>query len=328
MILLAFPGKLSYLGIRLSFPDGRMRQLPFMNGIKAFEAAARSGSFAKAADELHVTPAAVSRMVHLLEARLAVTLFERKANRLLPTPAGRAYQAGLTQLFDQLAALTEQVTAMGSARVLTVGVGPTFAIRWLIPRLADFQKHAPDIDVRFATGGEALPFSEDWTCGIKLGDGDFPGLTAAPLFKADLTPVCSPALGKRLKRPEDLKGVTLLRVTHAADDWPRWFKAVGLSGLHPTGAKFDYYGHAQQAAADGIGVAIGVRPYIDDDLAAGRLVTPFAQSVPKDAGWYLVYRAAREAEPAFVAFRDWIVKAAHLPSPRKAGRGWRAKRAG
>ena len=86
-----------------------------MNGIKAFEAAARSGSFAKAADELHVTPAAVSRMVHLLEARLAVTLFERKANRLAPTPAGRAYQAGLTQLFDQLAALTDQVTAMGSA---------------------------------------------------------------------------------------------------------------------------------------------------------------------------------------------------------------------
>ena len=147
-----------------------MRQLPFMNGIKAFEAAARSGSFAKAADELHVTPAAISRMVHLLEARLAVTLFERKANRLVPTPAGRAYQAGLTQLFDQLAALTDQVTAMGSARVLTVGVGPTFAIRWLIPRLADFRKAAPDIDVRFATGGEALPFSDDWTCGIKLGE--------------------------------------------------------------------------------------------------------------------------------------------------------------
>src|ERR1043166_9253022 len=112
MILLAMTSKLSYLGIRLSFPDGRMRQLPFMNGIKAFEAAARSGSFAKAADEMHVTPAAVSRMVHLLEARLSVTLVERKAKRLVPTPAGRAYQAGLTQLFDQLAALTDQVTAM------------------------------------------------------------------------------------------------------------------------------------------------------------------------------------------------------------------------
>src|ERR1044071_7092106 len=219
MILLDARDKLSYLGVGIKFPDGQMRQLPFMNGIKACEAAARSGSFAKAADGLPGAPGAISRMVHLLEAGLSVTLFERKANRLVPTPAGRAYQAGLTQLFDQLAALTDQGTARGSARVLTVGVGPTFAIRWLIPRLADFQKTAPDIDVRFAPGGEALPFSDDWTCGIKLGDGDFPGLIAAPLFKADLTPVCSPALGKRLKRPEDLKGLTLLRVTHAADEW-------------------------------------------------------------------------------------------------------------
>src|SRR5882724_10568537 len=155
-----------------------MRRLPFLNGIKAFEAAARTGSFVKAADELHVSPAAVSRMVHLLEDRLGLPLFERKANRLVPTPAGRTYQAGLTQLFDALANLTAQVTAMGSARVLTVGVGPTFAIRWLIPRLADFQKRARGIDVRFATGGEAAPFSEDWTCGIGLGDGHWPGLKA------------------------------------------------------------------------------------------------------------------------------------------------------
>jgi LysR family glycine cleavage system transcriptional activator len=310
MIRLAHSSKLSYLCVTINFPDARMRQLPFMNGIKAFEAAARTGSFARAADELHVTPAAISRMVHLLEDRLSLTLFERKANRLAPTAAGRTYQAGLTQLFDQLATLTQQVTAMGSTRTLTVGVGPTFAIRWLIPRLGDFHKRAPDIDVRFATGGEALPFSDDWTCGIRLGDGVWPGLETTPLFEADLTPICTPALARRLKRPEDLKVMTLLRVTHAPDDWPRWFKAVGLAGVQPKGPKFDYYGHAQQAAADGLGVAIGVRPYIDDDLAAKRLVTPFTQSVPKDARWYLVYRAARAAEPAFVAFREWITKAA------------------
>src|SRR6201999_889419 len=109
--------------------------------------------------------------------------------------------------------------------------------------------------------------------------------------------VCAPALGKRLKRPDDLKDVTLLRVTHAADDWPRWFKAVGLSGIQPNGPKFDYYGHAQQAAADGIGVAIGVRPYIDDDLAAGRLIAPFSLSVPKGEQWYLVFREVRREEP-------------------------------
>ena len=129
-----------------------MRKLPFLNGIRAFEAAARAEGFAKAATELHVTPAAISRMVQLLEQRLGVPLFERKANRLALTAAGRAYQGGLTQIFDQLANLTAQVTAMAGSRVLTVGVGPTFATRWLIPRLADFQRTEPEIEVRFATG--------------------------------------------------------------------------------------------------------------------------------------------------------------------------------
>src|SRR5262245_24595498 len=148
-----------------------MRKLPFLNGIRAFEAAARTGSFAKAADELHVTPAAISRMVHLLEDRLGVSLFERKANKLIATDPGRIYQTGLTQLFDALANLTAQVTAMGGSRVLTIGVGPTFAVRWLIPRLADFQKLEPELEVRFATGGATVPFNDDWTCGIRLGDG-------------------------------------------------------------------------------------------------------------------------------------------------------------
>ena len=117
-----------------------MRRLLFLNGIKAFEATARSGSFAAAGLELHVSPAAISRMVHLLEQRLGVALFERKANRLAMTAAGRAYQSGLTPIFDALASLTAQVTASSSVRVLTIGVGPTFAMRWLIPRLADFRR--------------------------------------------------------------------------------------------------------------------------------------------------------------------------------------------
>src|ERR1700679_1599262 len=115
-----------------------MRRLLFLSGIKACEAAARSGSFAGAGHELNVSAAAVSRMVHLLEQRLGVALFERKSNRLAMTPAGRAYQHGLAPIFDGLPSLTVQVTAPASVRVLTIGVGPTFAMRWLIPRLADF----------------------------------------------------------------------------------------------------------------------------------------------------------------------------------------------
>ena len=289
-----------------------MRRLPFLNGVRAFEAAARSGSFAKAADELHVTPAASSRMVHLLEDRLGVPLFERKANKLEATTAGRAYQAGLSPLFDTLAALTEQVKAMGRADVLTVGVGPTFAIRWLIPRLADLQKAVPDVEVRFATGGVAAPFSDDWTCGIQLGDGHLPGLEAERLFAADLTPVCTPVIAKRLKKPTDLKDETLLRITHADDDWPKWFKAAGIARIQPHGPAFEYYGQSLQAATDGAGVAMGIRPYIDDDIKAGRLVAPFALSVPKGMQWYLVYRNARRNEPGFAAFREWLTAAANV----------------
>ena len=286
-----------------------MRRL-FLNGIRAFEAAARGGSFSAAANELNVTPAAISRLVRLLELRLGVALFERRANRLAATAAGRAYRAGLTPLFDALAALTDQIAAEARAKVLTVGVGPTFAIRWLIPRLAEFRRRHPDIEVRITTGGATRPFDADWTCGIMLGDGQWPGLTAQPLFAADLQPVCAPRLARRLKRPADLAAASLLRVIHSGDDWPRWLAAAGVPELSAKGQAFEFYGQALQAAADGLGVAMGIRPYIDDDLAAGRLVAPFARSVPKGSQWYLAYRPSRAAEPGFLAFQAWLAAAA------------------
>lgn len=287
-----------------------MRHLPFLNGLRAFEAAARSGSFAAAAEERSVTPAAVSRMVRLLEERLGLALFQRKANKLALTPAGRAYQGGLTQIFDALANLTNQVTALANPYVLTVGVGPTFAIRWLIPRLASFRKLEPDIDVRITTGGAAAPFADDWTCGIKLGHGDWSYLVSERLFAADLVPVCSPALAAGLNEPSDLQSATLLQVAHAPEDWPRWLNAAGIQRAASAGPQFEFYGQALQAAADGLGVAMGIRPYIDDDIAAGRLVAPFALSVPKGESWYLVYKRSRVDEPGFAAFRAWIVAAA------------------
>ena len=302
-----------------------MRRLLFLNGIKAFEAAARSGSFAGAGAELNVSAAAVSRMVHLLEQRLGVALFERKANRLAMTAAGRAYQSGLTPIFDALASLTAQVTASSSLRVLTIGVGPTFAMRWLIPRLTDFRKQEPDIDVRITTGGAAVPFGEDWSCGIKLGDGEWPGLVAEPLFAGDLLPVCAPRLAAPLKRPGDLRAPSLLRVAHSPDDWPLWLKSAGVARVTARGPEFQYYGQALQAAVDGLGVAMGIRPYIDDDLAAGRLVAPFAMTVPKGMRWYLVYRSFQTEQRDFAAFRRWIMHAAAEPAARgkrigKAGR--------
>ncbi|MBU8537597.1 LysR substrate-binding domain-containing protein [Falsiroseomonas tokyonensis] len=280
---------------------------PFLNGIRAFEAAARTGSFVAAAAELHVTPAAVSRLVKLLEERMGLALFTRHADRLALTEAGQQYRDGLVPLLAALARLTEQVAEAAGGGALTVGVGPSFAIRWLIPRLADLQRRQPKLEVRIATGGATLPFSPRWTCGIRMGDGDWPGLVATRLFGADLLPVCSPALARRLRDPAGLAEATLLRVTHAPQDWPRWLGAAGLSGITAAGPVFDFYGQAQQAAGDGLGVAMGVRPYIDDDLAAGRLVAPFPLPVARGTAWYLVHAAGREAEPGFRAFRDWLL---------------------
>jgi LysR family glycine cleavage system transcriptional activator len=292
----------------------QMRRLPFLNGVRAFEAAARQGSFAGAAEELHVTPAAISRLVHLLEERLGLALFERKANRLALTSAGRSYQAGLTPLLDALANLTEQVVAQGGQRVLTIGVGPTFAMRWLIPRLSDFRKVAPGIEVRFTTGGVAAPFAEDWTCGVTLGEGRWPGLLAERLFAADLTPVCRPDLAKRLLSPKDLEEETLIRVTHAPEDWPLWLTAAGVPQLSAKGPALEYYSQALQAALDGVGVAMGIHPYIEDDIAAGRLVTPFPLSVPKGKQWHLVYKEAQKADEDFQIFRSWLLGASGRPA--------------
>ncbi|HEY4252957.1 MAG TPA: LysR substrate-binding domain-containing protein [Roseomonas sp.] len=286
------------------------RRLPSLNGIRAFEAAARGGSFVAAATELNVTPAAISRLVRLLELRLGIGLFARHANRLVPTAAGLAYQSGLTRILDDAARLTAEVVAMAGAQVVTLGVGPTFAVRWLIPRLADLQRQAPAIEVRVVTGGLAVPFNDAWTCGIRLGDGHWPGLQATPLFPADLLPVCAPAIAPRIPDVAALAGETLIRVAHAPEDWPRWLAAQGAPGIRAAGPVFDYYGQALQAALDGLGVAMGVSPYIDDDLAAGRLVAPFASPVSKEMRWYLVHHAARAAEPGFVTFRRWLITAA------------------
>jgi DNA-binding transcriptional LysR family regulator len=284
-----------------------MRHLPSLNGLRAFEAAARHRSFAAAAAELNVSAAAVSRLVRLLEERLGLKLFERRPNGLVLTAQGRAFQPGLTSAFDAIAGLAEQIRGMRDGVVLTVGVGPTFAIRWLIPRLGDFQRKHPEIEVRLTTGGAAVPLQDDWTCGIRLGDGDWPGYAAEALFSAEMSPVCTPALAERLRRPVDLKRMTLLDVAHAPEDWPQWLEAAGLSWAVPTGApRFDTYAMALQAALDGVGVAMGLRPYVMDDLAARRLVAPFRRTVRKGRAWYLVHRPRRAEEPALAAFRTWM----------------------
>ena len=287
-----------------------MRRLPSLNGLRAFEAAARHGSFTAAAAELHVSQAAISRMVKLLEERLGFALFDRRANALVLTERGRALQPALTEAFDGIARRVEQVSAMRAGPVLTVGMGATVAVRWLIPRLLSFHINHPEIEVRIATGGAGAPMNDDWTCAVLLGDGQWPGYEAERLFSSSLQPVCAPRLAAELRGPADQAGATLLHVSHWGEDWPRWLDAAGVAEpsapLGIRGLSFGSYAMTLQAAIDGVGVALAPRLYILDDIAAGRLTTPFGLAVPMVHSWYLVYRASRREDGGFAPFRDWL----------------------
>ena len=205
-----------------------IRRLPSLNGLRAFEAAGRHGSFTAAAKELNVSQTAVSRMVRLLEGRLAISLFRRHASALELTAQGKAFLAGLTDAFDSIAWLTESVAAMRAGPVLTVGVGPALAVSWLIPRLASFYRSYPEVEVRMATGGATRPVRDDWTCTIRRDTDAWPGYIAENLFPSTVVPVCTPEIASALRSPEDLRGVTLILVSHMPNEWPCWFEAAGL----------------------------------------------------------------------------------------------------
>lgn len=281
---------------------------PPLNGLRAFEAAARTGSYVAAAEELHVSPSAISRLVKLLEARVGVALFVRRPNGLKLTERGAAYLAELTAAFARIAQATERLRSSG-AEALVVGAGPTLAMRWLIPRLPAFHAAHADVDVRLSTQiAGATPLRPDWHAAIRLGDGDWSGLKAEFLFTAELFPVCAPRVAAALSRPEDLARATLLSAANAVSDWPTWRDAAGLNGVVDLSraVTFDYPAFALQAAIDGLGVAMARGPFVADDLAAGRLVKPFLLSVPNGKGWWFISRPEAEGNAALAAFRDWV----------------------
>jgi LysR family transcriptional regulator of beta-lactamase len=295
-----------------------MKSLPSLNALRAFESAARTGSFTAAAAELNVTQAAVSRSVKVLEAQLGRALFERRANALALTDQGRLLLPDLSSAFELMLAATRRISAPPERPVLTVGVGPTFSMRWLIPRLGRFQRQHPEVEIHLTTGGAAAPLRNEWTCSVSLGRNDTPGVASLPLFSADYSPVCSPRLARRLRAPQDLYKLTLLDVRHSPGDWSLWLARARLDEEKITKRlAFEYYAFALQAALDGVGVVIGLHPYIVDDLAAGRLVAPFDLSVQKQRGWFLTFRNEAKDNPAFVRFMEWMRKEAR--AERRAG---------
>jgi LysR family glycine cleavage system transcriptional activator len=298
-----------------------LNRLPPLNSLKAFVVAAKHLSFTRAASELFVTPAAVSQQVKQLEDHLGCALFRRTNRALLLTDEGQACLPGLEEGFRKLGEALEQIEQVGRTGALTVSVAPSFAAKWLVPRLDNFRGLYPDVDVLISAAMHVVDFdSEDVDCAIRYGAGNYGDLVAQKLMTESVVPVCSPALikGKEaLKRPADLKNYTLLHDDSAdqdpsCPDWRMWLKAAGVDGIESTrGLRFNQSSLVLEAAISGRGVALAKSQLAADDLKAGRLVQPFQISHPLDFAYYFVCPATKMALRKVEVFRTWLCEQAH-----------------
>lgn len=255
------------------------RSLPSLNALRAFEAAARLGSVTAAAAELHVTHGAVSRQVKQLEQALGTALFHRAGTRLRLSEAGARLLPVLTSSFDLMEAGVAQAARARGGNLIVSCLG-TFAMRWLIPRLFAFRAAHPDIEVQLSASDAPVSFLRDrFDLAIRTERPPWPAdMIAKPFIVEEVGPVLSAGLQEKLhlRALEDLRRATLLHTGTRLLAWPDWFASVGQAEIQPAAVQtFEHFYFMLQAAASGLGVAIGPKPVIEDDLAAGRLVAPF-----------------------------------------------------
>jgi LysR family glycine cleavage system transcriptional activator len=288
------------------------RRLPPLNALRAFEEVARSGSFTRAAQELFVTQGAVSRHISTLEEWLQVRLFERGPQGTRLTPQGQAYYEAVRSGLDQIEFGTRQVRQGPDDRRLRIKLPPTFAIRWLAPRLARFHARHPDLDVQVTTSHQRADFDHDDVDVSIHSEAEPPrGPDYTRLFGETLLPVCAPGLlasGPPLRTPGDLAHQVLLCSMNRPHDWPTWLAAAGARGVDGnSGLKFENAALAYQAAADQLGVIVAILPFVSDDLASGRLVEPFSLRTRTRGAYYLACHPARLQTQRVAAFKSWVV---------------------
>lgn len=298
-----------------------------LNALRAFEAAARNKSFKKAADELFVSHSAISHQVRRLEEYLSVDLFHRVARGVELTRAGRTYYPSLRDAFRLIDEGTDLVLAPRGEGPLTLQVYSTFAIRWLIPRLPAFNRAHPDVIIRLHTAQSDVNFEhEDVDLCVLIGVADAPGVHYDFLFNAELFPVCGPALKREkpaLEHPADLANHTLIQVYPSRRDWYHWLERFGVDGVDPEqGLQVDSYDLAFSTAAQGLGVALGMRPFVDRELGSGSLVEVFPEHrVTAPGAWYLACREGLAEDSRVRVFRDWLLEAVAEPSSGPRARG-------
>lgn len=277
-----------------------------LNRLRAFEAAVRHLSFTKAADELCVTQAAVSHQVKALEEQLGARLFRRTTRGLVLTDEGAGLAPVVADAFERLARGLSAFSEDGPREVLTIGVVGTFALGVLMPRLGEFRRRFPHVDVRLQTNNNKVDlWSESLDYAIRFGDGAWHGVDAALLAPAPISPLCAPALAENLRGPADLARQVLLR-SYRVRDWPAWLEAAGAPQVIARGAVFDASTLMVQAAMSGEGVALAPPSMFHRELSAGALVQPFAVEVDVGAYW-LTRLMSKEVTPAMQSFRAWLI---------------------
>ena len=288
------------------------RRLPPLNGLRAFEAAARLLSFTRAAAELNVTQSAISHQIRGLEERLGVPLFKRMPHALVLSEIGEALLPIVADAFDRLADGVASVIEHEVKGVLTVNVSPSFAVKWLAPRLGRFRDRFPGIELHLLTSNYYTDFAREGVdAAIRHGVGPWPGLRADRFLDDQVYPVCSPKLLEgphAIREPADLQHHVLLDLIERPY-WARWLVAAGVPELKPRDViLFDDIGVGLEAAAVGMGIAMGRSTILGDDMMQGRLVRPFTLDMPGRYGFHLVSPEAIAARPKIARLRAWLIE--------------------
>jgi LysR family transcriptional regulator, glycine cleavage system transcriptional activator len=287
-----------------------LRRLPPLNALRAFEAAGRSESFTRAAEELNVTHGAVSHQVKALEARLGIKLFNRERQRLVITDAGREYLAVARDALDRIAMGTERLIQRQSAGVLTISTSPDFAAKWLVYRLGRFAESHPDLDLRVSATAHQVDFArEDVDLAVRHGDGNWAGLDVVRLCSERLFPVCSPKLfsaGNSIATASDLLNFPLLRLSDWKN-WTRWFEAAGVTDPVAHGPVLNSASMLIDAAVDGHGVALARTALVAWDIVNRRLVRPIDVSLRMAHTYWIVCPKVTSRVPKIAMFRNWLL---------------------
>jgi LysR family glycine cleavage system transcriptional activator len=288
--------------------------LPPLTALRAFDAAARHMSFAKAADELNVTPAALSFQIKSLEEHLGAPLFRRLNRAVELTDAGRALAPDAAEAFETLTKGWRAALRTQDHQSLTVTAGPAFTAKWLAPRLFQFAQEHPEIELRFSASLRLVDFvRDDVDVAIRFGLGSDEGLYSLPLAEEWVTPVMLPEMAERFPTPESLKDAVLI-IDDSIDfldppvNWQAWFRSVGAPPVAPHGPRFSQADHALDAALAGSGVALGRRAFVIKDLAEGRLVAPFRVALQTGARYRFICARGAETRPQIAAFQTWVLR--------------------